>query len=156
MSSIVKQGADPDPPVERLFAQPFVCALGKGHVDGVYSIATDPNSLARFASSSGDGIVKLWDLPTREETWATQAHSSMVKSLSWTREPGKLLSCGGSEVKLWAPGLQNDCISSWLGESHFNSLSHHRSKNSFAAATAGAIRIYDLGEGKTLRAASGC
>jgi hypothetical protein len=42
--------------LERMFAAPFVAQLGEGHVDGVYTIAKDPESLERFASGSGDGV----------------------------------------------------------------------------------------------------
>ena len=28
--------------------------------DGVYTMAMDPESLERFASGSGDGVVKVW------------------------------------------------------------------------------------------------
>jgi DDB1- and CUL4-associated factor 13 len=45
--------------IERLFASPFVTDLKPGHVDGVYSMSKDPGSLERFASGSGDGIVKI-------------------------------------------------------------------------------------------------
>ena len=44
--------------LERMFAAPFIAQLGKGHVDGVYTMAKDPESLQHFASGSGDGIVK--------------------------------------------------------------------------------------------------
>ena len=44
---------------QRLFAKPFLGQMGKGHVDGVYSMAKDPNSLKHFASGSGDGIIKV-------------------------------------------------------------------------------------------------
>lgn len=39
--------------MERMMAKPFVAQLGTGHVEGVYSIAKDPNNLDRFGSGSG-------------------------------------------------------------------------------------------------------
>ncbi|KAG7004309.1 protein SOF1 [Physcia stellaris] len=60
--------------LDRMFASPFIAQLGKGHVDGVYTMAKDPQSLERFASGSGDGVVKVWDLTSREEIFNTQAH----------------------------------------------------------------------------------
>jgi hypothetical protein len=42
-----------------MFASPFVTDLKPGHVDGVYSMCKDPGSLERFASGSGDGVVKI-------------------------------------------------------------------------------------------------
>ena len=81
-----------------MFASPFIAQLGRGHVDGVYSIAKDPESLDRFASASGDGVIKVWDLPSREEVWQVKAHDNMVKGslICWTRDK-KLLSCSSDK-----------------------------------------------------------
>ncbi|KAG6020514.1 hypothetical protein E4U41_002823 [Claviceps citrina] len=134
--------------LERMHAKPFVGQLGRGHVDGVYSLAKDPTSLERFASGSGDGVVKVWDLARRDEpVWHTAAaHENVVKGLEWTRD-GKLLTCGADRaVKLFDPyHTEPDAgpISSWLGSGAFTSLSHHRSRNAFAAASS-VVSIYDL------------
>ncbi|KAI1041571.1 hypothetical protein LB505_001760 [Fusarium chuoi] len=132
--------------LERMHAQPFVGQLGRGHVDGVYSIAKDPNSLEHFASGSGDGVVKVWDLADRDEIWHATAHENIVKGLEWTRDQ-KLLTCAADRtIKLFDPyntPSEAAPISSWLGNGAFTSLSHHRSKNSFAAASS-VINIYDL------------
>ncbi|KAM3455315.1 hypothetical protein NHJ6243_008572 [Beauveria neobassiana] len=132
--------------LERMHASPFVAQLGRGHVDGVYSIAKDPNSLERFASGSGDGVVKVWDLPSREEAWHTTAHDNIVKGMAWTRDQ-KLLTCGSDRtVKLFDPyhtPSESAPISSWMGTGAFTSLSHHRARAAFAAASS-EISIYDL------------
>ena len=132
--------------LERMHAAPFVGQLGRGHVDGVYSIAKDPNSLERFASGSGDGVVKVWDIADRSQIWNTTAHDNIVKNLEWTRDQ-KLLTCASDKtIKLYDPyNTPSDSgpISSWLGAGGFSSLSHHRSKNAFAAAS-DVISIYDL------------
>jgi WD repeat and SOF domain-containing protein 1 len=133
--------------MERMFAAPFVAQLGKGHVDGVYVMAKDPNSLQRFASGSGDGIVKVWDLTSREEIWNAQAHENIVKGMCWTRDQ-KLLTCASDRtIKLFDPyntPSGTAPAATWLGNNAFTSLSHHRSKDSFAAASS-VISIYDLG-----------
>jgi WD repeat and SOF domain-containing protein 1 len=120
--------------------------MGDGHVDGVYSMAKDPGSLERFASGSGDGMVKVWDLTTRGEVWETQAHENMVKGVCWTPDR-KLLSCASDKtIKLWDPyNSSPDAppMTSYLGTGAFNSVSHHRSDPAFAAAS-NMISIYDL------------
>jgi DDB1- and CUL4-associated factor 13 len=132
--------------LERLFAKPFLCQLGLGHVDGVYTLAKDASSLQWFASGSGDGVVKVWDLTTKEESWHTTAHENIVKGLAWTRD-SKLLSCAADRtVKLFDPyQTESDAppISTWLGAGSFNSISVHRSRDAFAVAS-NVVSIYDL------------
>ena len=133
--------------LERMHAAPFIAQLGRGHVDGVYSIAKDPNSLERFASGSGDGVVKIWDLADKDQVWNTTAHENIVKGLEWTRDQ-KLLTCAADKaIKLFDPyhtPSDSAPISSWLGSGAFTSLSHHRARNAFAASTSNTIAIYDL------------
>ncbi|TGO49628.1 hypothetical protein BCON_0205g00030 [Botryotinia convoluta] len=132
--------------MERMFAAPFIAQLGKGHVDGVYTMAKDPNALERFASGSGDGVVKVWDLTSRDEIWQTSAHENIIKGMSWTRDQ-KLLTCASDRsIKLFDPyntTTGSAPVATWLGANAFTSLSHHRSNNAFAAAS-GVISIYDL------------
>ncbi|EMR63816.1 putative u3 small nucleolar rna associated protein [Eutypa lata UCREL1] len=134
--------------LERMFAQPFIAQLGKGHVDGVYSMATDSNSLERLASGSGDGVIKVWDLTSREQIWHGTAHENIVKSVCWTRDQKLLSASSDKAIKLFDPyntPCESKPISSWLGASAFTSLSHHRSRNAFAAASSSSIiSIYDL------------
>lgn len=125
-----------------MFASPFVAQLGNGHVDGVYAIAKDPGSLSRFASGSGDGVVKVWDISSREEIWQARAHRGIVRGLAWTAERN-LLTCGSDRnIKLFNPYTASG-VATWVGENAFTSLSTHRSLTAFAAAST-AIHIYDL------------
>lgn len=110
------------------------------------SRAKDPNSLERFASGSGDGVVKVWNLVDRKQLWATTGHENIVRSLAWTLDQ-KLLSCAADRtIKLW------DCyntasnsapMATWLGTGAYTGISHHRSKNSFATS-GNQVAIYDL------------
>lgn len=133
--------------MERMFAAPFVAQLGRGHVDGVYVLGKDPGSLDRFASGSGDGVVKVWDLPSRDEVWQTQAHDNLIKGLSWTPDR-KLLTCGTDRaVKLWDPysaPAKGPPAATWLGANAFTALSLHRHDPAFAVGSSSAIHIYDL------------
>lgn len=132
--------------MERMFAAPFIAQLGKGHVDGVYCQAKDPNSLQHFASGSGDGVVKVWDLTSRNETWTTTAHENIVKAMTWTRDK-KLLTCASDKsIKLFSPYDTPSGAAptaTWLGASGFTGLSHHRSKNVFATSGS-SLSIWDL------------
>ncbi|KAG6007501.1 hypothetical protein E4U21_005969 [Claviceps maximensis] len=134
--------------LERMHAKPFIGQLGRGHVDGVYSIAKDRKSLDRFASGSGDGVVKVWDVNNSDNScWHTTAHENIVKAMDWTNDQ-KLLTCAADRtIKLFDPyNTQPDAapISSWLGAGAFTSLSHHQKRNVFAAACSNVVNIYDL------------
>ncbi|KAK4540355.1 hypothetical protein LTR36_009312 [Oleoguttula mirabilis] len=132
--------------LERMFAAPFVAQLGRGHVDGVYTIAKDPNALDRFASGSGDGMLKVWDLPSQAEVWQTQAHENLVKGMCWTQDQ-KLLSCGSDKtVKLYDPynTTPNSApTATWLGPNAFTAITRHRTAPAFAVASS-VISLYDL------------
>ncbi|KAL2042365.1 hypothetical protein N7G274_004855 [Stereocaulon virgatum] len=138
--------------LERMFAAPFLGTLGKGHVDGVYTMAKDPERLETFTSGSGDGVVKVWNLTSREQIWDVTAHEGIVKGLCFTRDR-KLLSCASDKsIKLWAPydtPSKSAPIATWLGSTAFTSVSHHRSLPNFAASSS-VISIYDLSRTSTI------
>ena len=129
-----------------MFAAPFLASFEPGHVDGVYSFAKDPESLEHFASGSGDGVVKVWDLTTREEIFQAQAHENIVKGMCWTRDK-RLITCGSDRtVKLFDPynaSSKSAPTATWLGQYAFTSVSHHRNLPSFAASSSN-IAIYDV------------
>ena len=129
-----------------MFAAPFIAQLGNGHVDGVYTMAKDPLSLQRFASGSGDGVVKVWDLTSREEIWNVQAHEGIVKGMCWTQDQ-KLLTCAADRtIKLFSPydmPSQSLPLATYLGTTAYTSLTHHRSLPHFAASSS-VISVYDL------------
>lgn len=84
-----------------MFAQPFIAQMGKGHIDGVYCMAKDPNKLSAIASGSADGIVKTWNLVSRDEDFSVHAHENQVNGLCYTTD-SRLLSCSADKtVKLW-------------------------------------------------------
>jgi DDB1- and CUL4-associated factor 13 len=129
-----------------MFAQPFIAQLGSGHVDGVYTMAKDPRSLERFASGSGDGVLKVWDLASRSETWTVQAHENIVKDMCWTKDQ-KLLSCASDRtIKLYDPyntPSGSAPMATWLGQNAFTGISHHRTEPVFAASSS-VISLYDV------------
>ena len=134
--------------LERHFSKPFLGQLGRGHADGVYQLAKDPEALDRLASGSGDGIVKVWDLTSQEEVWSFKAHQGIVKGLSWTRDR-KLLSCAAidKQIHLFDPYTSAESkapLATYHGKQSFTSLSHHRHEHAFAASTSAGIAIYDL------------
>ena len=129
-----------------MFAAPFVAQLGRGHVDGVYCLAKDPKALDRFASGSGDGVVKVWDLPSRDEVWQAKAHDNLIKGMCWTQDQ-KLLSCGSDKtINLFDPyntPSNSAPVASWLGQNAYTSITRHRTEPVFAVSSS-VISIYDI------------
>lgn len=129
--------------LERSFAQPFLGQLGNGHVDGVYTLAQDPSSLQRLASGSGDGVVKVWDLTSREEVFQAKAHDNIVRGICWSQEK-RLLTCGTDKsIKVYEPYKDTSPVAEYLGKGAFTGITHHRSQPVFA--TSGSeISLWDL------------
>lgn len=138
--------------LERMFAAPFIAQLGKGHVDGVYAMAKDPVSLQHFASGSGDGVVKIWNLTSRDETWHVQAHEGIVKGMCWTKN-NQLLTCASDKtIKLFDPyntPSESLPLVTYLGQTAFTGVSHHRDFSTFAASSS-VISVYDLSRSSTV------
>lgn len=118
--------------MDKMFAAPFICQMGMGHVDGVYSMAKNPKSLGVMASGSGDGVVKLWNLGEREETFEVTAHENIVKGLCFTPQ-SQLLSCSiDGTVKRWDPlSKSTEPLQTYLSSGGLNSVDHHRDEARF-------------------------
>lgn len=154
--------------MERMFAQPFIGQLGRGHRDGVYSIAKNFKSVNRIATGSGDGLIKYWDLNSREEIYSFKAHYGMCSGLVVTPDH-KLLSCGSDKtIKLWK--VYNDVdfaqdydtqdteqnkvsdtglMRTYLSEHALQSMDHHRSDPTFVTGGA-TINLWDINRNKPI------
>ncbi|KAK9366340.1 WD40-repeat-containing domain protein [Lipomyces kononenkoae] len=136
--------------LERLFAAPFVGQLGNGHIDGIYCLAKNTRQLNSVASGSGDGVIKYWDLSSRDEIASFTAHRGIVKGLAVTVE-GNLLSCGmDNAVKLWdiTKNDQSDGpAKTFLGSSGFTGIDHHRSNPVFVTSS-NAVQLWDENRSK--------
>ncbi|CAN3373463.1 hypothetical protein DIURU_003018 [Diutina rugosa] len=147
--------------LDRMFAKPFIGQLGDGHRDGVYCIAKNYRTTNHVASASGDGVIKYWNLGTRDETISFKAHYGMVGGLVVTPD-NKLLSCGADKtIKMWSvfasdfdlkpqfaddEVYQNDenrgLVKTFLGEHAFSGIDHHQDEGVFV--TGGAlIQLWD-------------
>ncbi|GAV27155.1 hypothetical protein PMKS-000616 [Pichia membranifaciens] len=154
--------------LERVFAQPFVGTLGDGHRDGVYALAKNFSSVNKIATASGDGVIKYWDITSREETYSYKAHYGMCSGLVVTPNQKSMLSCGVDKtIKMWQ--ISNDSeynqnydysssstdtsttglMKTFLADFSLMSLDHHQSDDIFV--TAGAeVNLWDINRNKPL------
>lgn len=124
--------------LDRMFAAPFIGQLGQGHTDAVYTLAKSLKNLGVMASGSGDGVVKVWDLGSQEETWSVVAHDGIVRGLCYTSS-AQLLSCSSDGiVKLWQPHASGeDSLKQTynsLSGGGLMSIDHHRYESQFVTA----------------------
>lgn len=147
--------------LERMFAQPFVGQLGDGHRDGVYQIARNYASTNQVASGDGEGVIKYWNMTSRDEALSFRGHYGMVTGLSVTPRRG-LLSCGDDKtIKLWSlessdfPEETDDLnvfrqgsnteglLKTFAGEFAFSGLDHHADEDTFVTGGA-SIQLWDV------------
>mmetsp|Transcript_7514 Transcript_7514/g.9039 ORF Transcript_7514/g.9039 Transcript_7514/m.9039 type:complete len:444 (-) Transcript_7514:1473-2804(-) len=87
--------------LQKVFARPFIGSLD-GHMDGVFSLATNSRSLVTVASGSCDGEVKVWDVAHKKNVWSAPGHSGFVRGLSVTNGGSLFYSCGDDKtIKKW-------------------------------------------------------
>lgn len=150
--------------LERMFAQPFIGQLGDGHRDGVYCILKNFQTTNQIASGSGDGVIKYWNLTSRDEALSFKAHRGMVTGLAVTPRRG-LLSCGDDKsVKLWSlqcsdfgdvsddldlyrqAANKRGLLKTFAGEHAFQGLDHHFSDDVFVTGGA-SIQLWNTNRG---------
>ena len=119
--------------LDRLFAKPFLGSLGDGHVDGVCSLCKDPRRTGVLASSSGDGVVKLWDLVTRKEQFSARRHAGMVTGVIFSNR-GQILSCS-SDRSVALMDADGEELRRYQGANGFTGISHHRHDPVFATSS---------------------
>ncbi|OBA20751.1 WD40 repeat-like protein [Metschnikowia bicuspidata var. bicuspidata NRRL YB-4993] len=146
--------------LERMFAQPFVGQMGDGHRDGIYCISKNFQTTNQIASGSGDGVVKYWNMSSRDEALSFRAHYGMVTGLAITPRRG-MLSCGDDKtIKLWSlqsadfgeavddldvyrqQGNTSGLLKTFAGEHAFSGLDHHFSEDVFVTGGA-AIQLWN-------------
>ncbi|KAG4301648.1 hypothetical protein PCK1_002133 [Pneumocystis canis] len=134
--------------LDRMFAKPFIGQLGNGHIDGVYCIVRDPRKIDILASGSADGVIKIWNLIKRDEMISINAHSGIVKGLTYTTQ-GHLLSCSMDKtVKLWS-STSVDPINIYMGTNAFSCVDHHYSDPIFATSST-KIDVWDENRDKPI------
>lgn len=129
--------------LERMFAKPFVGQLGDGHRDGVYCLARNFRTTNEVASGAGDGVVKYWDMTSRDEIASIRAHHGMVTGLC-VCDAGLLSAGADKTVKLWATGeREGKLLKTFSGQFGFTGLDHHRTQRTFV--TGGAeVSLWDM------------
>lgn len=155
--------------LERVFAQPFVGTLGDGHRDGVYAFAKNFSSVNKVATASGDGVIKYWDVTSRDQTFSFKAHYGMCSGLVVSPNQESILSCGVDKtIKLWNINNESDynqnydinnknetttsttgLLKTYLADFSLMALDHHQTDDIFVTAGAN-INLWDINRNKPI------
>jgi DDB1- and CUL4-associated factor 13 len=132
--------------LERMFAKPFVQALG-GHKDSVSYLAKHPVSLMSVYSGGTDGEVFGWNLSGWNSLWSFPAHRGAVTGMSVSPNPAingryTLLTCGlDMRIHAWplsdSVGNMQAGVVTYMGKNAFQSVDWNwQEKSTFVSAGA--------------------
>lgn len=135
--------------IERMFAKPLVGNFGNGHQDAVYHTAISRKSLLPLLSGAADGVVNLWDLPTRSCVATVNAHTQAIKGLVFgTNQDFYSCSTDGTLRRWSIPKLlskgedQPFAEDTWRISGSFQSLDHHWTERQFVTASDSAVQLW--------------
>lgn len=83
--------------LERLHAQPFVCAFD-GHVETVCKLIKIRNKLPVIVSGDWDGEIRCWDIHSKILRWRVHGHRDRLMGL--THLNNVIISAGRSNLVL--------------------------------------------------------
>lgn len=85
--------------ISRTLARPFLFALAPSHIDGVYALAKSRKNVALLASSSADGEVRLWHLPSHSPKFhTTPPPAAFTRGLSFSHDSDRILACTDAKL----------------------------------------------------------
>lgn len=125
--------------LDRMFAKPFVAALG-GHNDTIQCIALDPTNVANAVSGTTNGEAGIWDLMVRKPRRVWEAHRHSVDGVVVSPDGVAMFTASRDKsVKMWdldisGDELQPSPIAEFLGEWPFSSIDHHQKTSTFVTS----------------------
>jgi DDB1- and CUL4-associated factor 13 len=152
--------------LSRLFAQPLIGNIGRGHGDAVTCSAVSKRSLLPLVSGAADGTVALWDLPSRSQVAMIPAHTRTVTGIAFDVPSGQsFYSCSDDGyVHRWnihassegstshvserttakqdTPVCPYGPVQSWRITGSVKSIDHHYRDDQFATASQDAVQLW--------------
>jgi len=128
----------------------------KGHQGSVEEIQWSPSEPSVFASASGDGTVRVWDVRSKSKSPAITVNvsSTDVNVMSWSRQTSHLLASGADDgvwavwdLRQWKGGAKPTPIASFnYHKEQITSVEWHPTDDSIMAVAAGdnTVTLWDL------------
>lgn len=133
--------------VGHVLSRPFLCALAPGHVDGVYAMAKSRTDTALVASTSADGEVRCWHVPSRKPRFAlTPEPAAFTRGVTFSYDSTKVIACTDAgiahSISIDKSNYEVEEYRSVAGP--LASVSAHFTKPLFATASAQAtVNVWD-------------
>jgi WD40 repeat protein/tRNA A-37 threonylcarbamoyl transferase component Bud32 len=126
-----------------------------GHADSVLAVAFS-NDGSRIASSSADGVVKVWDRHSQREMHTLRGHTAAVKIVAFSPD-GRRLASGGDDgyVRVWDVD-RGENVLKWCGHAAgVTGLAFDPDGNRLAStgkgdSSLGELKLWDAGKGAAL------
>jgi WD40 repeat protein len=123
-----------------------------GHIDAVMGVAFSPDG-SLLASSSGDHLIKLWDMRTGENKRTLRKHNDLVSSVAFSPN-GQLLASGSwdNRVIIWNVATGR-VVSQLLGHAmDVNTVSFSPDGKLLASGDLnGTVKLWDVARGTIVR-----
>lgn len=122
------------------------------HSAAVHAVTVSPNG-QKFASSSLDRTIKLWDLNTGKLLQTLEGHTSAVHTIIFSRDGQTLVSSShDGTIKLWNLNTGQP-IRTFIGhEGHVHSIVFTPDERTLVSGSGdGTIKLWDLNTGKQIR-----
>lgn len=80
----------------------------KGHKKPITAISFDP-STDRFASSSEDSAIMIWNLSKNDRSYNFMGHSDVVTDIQYSKNGKLIASCSRDQtVRIWVAAIKGD------------------------------------------------
>lgn len=121
--------------LDRMFARPFLGAL-TGHHDMVTCMARHPSSLSYLLSASADGVVKVWNVATKNCVRSFVAHpNKVVRSVCASKDSASFFTVDDfANIHKWHLNVSEEVedadtpINTVMGSSPITAMDHHLTK----------------------------
>lgn len=122
-----------------------------GHQKGITDLVFAPDGV-RAASSSDDGLLKVWDVARRAETYSVQISKHAVYAIDWSPD-GKLIAVAGSEgvISLRDADMGSE-LRRWTADAlPIYSIALSPDGKSLLSVGSGEVQLWNMADGKQIR-----
>jgi WD40 repeat protein len=123
-----------------------------GHSGPVNCVAFSPDG-TEFATGGQDGVVRLWDTATGQQTWQLTGHTHVVRAIAWSPD-GTTIASTADSIRLWDAATRQQ-VRQLARHSHVVRAIAWSPDGAAIASAAGSVRLWDAATGRQTRQLTG-